>query len=125
MRTGKSVKASADDRRWARLAVLLTAAATGVAPALLLSKARLDLQGCRARWLTLYLSHDAYGWTVERVGGVFGLSRSAVVNACRWVEDRRDDPALDALLDGLTELARQAAGGAFLDLTDAGPGARA
>jgi len=62
---------------------------------------RLGLKACRGRWLSMYLSHVGFGWPLDRVGHAFGVNRATAGVGCRWAEDARDDPAVDALLDCL------------------------
>ena len=62
---------------------------------------RLDPRSSRARWLAMYLSHVAFGWTLERVAHVFGMNRATASSACRWAEDERDRKAVDDLLSRL------------------------
>ena len=54
-----------------------------------------------ARQVAMYLVHVAYGQTLTQVGTQFGRDRTTVAHACTIIEDRRDDPAFDALLDNL------------------------
>ena len=91
------------DRIRAALAIQLIAAATGVSADRMSARRH---RGSRARWLALYLAHIAFGWPLERVGHAFGLNRATVSAACRWVEDERDRPTLDAWLDRLEACAR-------------------
>lgn len=86
------------DRSKAGLAVHLVAARTGACPERMTERGRLDPLNARSRWLAMYLSHIAFGWTLERVGHVFGVNRTTVGAACRWVEDERDSRAIDELL---------------------------
>ena len=92
------------DRSKAGLAVHLVATATGLSADRITAGDRLRDVHCRARWLAMYLSHIAFGWPLDRVGHVFGVNRATAGNACRWVEDERDRPELDALLDRLESL---------------------
>lgn len=94
------------DQLRAGLALQLVAAATGVERERIDAPGRLTGPACKARWLALYLCHVAYGWTVERVGHVFGVTRNSATRAFRWVEDARDRPALDGLLDALETCVR-------------------
>lgn len=68
---------------------------------------RLGLKGCRGRWLAIYLAHVGYGWTLERVSLAFGVNRATASTGCRWSEDARDDPAIDAALDRMEQTLRQ------------------
>lgn len=89
-----------DDRVRAGLALQLAAAATGTPPEAMV-KRRLSPRACRARWLALYLAHVGHGWPLERVGLAFGVNRTTVGAACRWMEDARDRTEID---EGVTRL---------------------
>lgn len=89
------------DRTRAGLALHLVAASTGVSIRELARDERLGMAALRARRLAMYLAHVSYGWTIERVGHAFGLNRATASTACRWAEDQRDQPALDAMLETL------------------------
>ena len=58
------------------------------------------LKSAKNAW-ALYLLHVAYGISLTHVGTLFGRDRTAVAHACTIIEDRRDDPAFDTLLDNL------------------------
>lgn len=97
------------DRIKAALAIHLVAIRTGARADRMTRTgrtARLDPRTCRARWLAMYLAHVSFGWTLERVGHVFGLNRATASTACRWAEDERDRPAIDDLLSQLETLIR-------------------
>jgi chromosomal replication initiation ATPase DnaA len=94
------------DRIRAGLALQMVAATTGVPAERMRSGARLGGPACRARWLAMYLAYVAFGWPLERVAYAFGLNRATAAAACRWVEESRDRPALDALLDRLERCVR-------------------
>ena len=79
----------------------LVAARTGTRPERRVGGGRLDPRSSRARWLAMYLSHVAFGWTLERVAHVFGMNRATASSACRWAEDERDRKAVDDLLSRL------------------------
>lgn len=95
------------DRIRAGLAVQLVAAATGVTAERMRARARLGGAECRARWLAIYLAYISFGWPLERVGHAFGLNRATVAAACRWVEEERGRPALDAMLERLERCAHE------------------
>ena len=95
------------DRNRAGLAIQLVAAATGVTAERMRGRVRLGGAECRARWLAMYLAYVTFGWPIERVGHAFGLNRTTAAAACRWVEEERDRPTLDALLERLQRLARE------------------
>jgi chromosomal replication initiation ATPase DnaA len=54
-----------------------------------------------ARQVAMYLAHVVCGLSLTEVGALFGRDRTTVAHACEVVEDRRDDPDLDARLDHL------------------------
>ena len=54
-----------------------------------------------ARQVAIYLSHTRLGLTYTEAGAYFGRDRTTAAYACRTVEDRRDDPAVDAAIDFL------------------------
>ncbi|MEH6663423.1 MAG: helix-turn-helix domain-containing protein [Brevundimonas sp.] len=101
------------DRARALLAMQAVANVTGVPAAAMQSRRLLDHEVRRARALAWYLSHTEYGWPLHRVGAAFDRDRTTVARACREVEDMRDDPALDSLLErvgrGLVEITGPAA----------------
>lgn len=88
------------DRIRADLAALFVAALTEVPRERILSPGRAPSER-RARWTAIYLCHVALGWSLERVAHVFGVNRTSAANACRWAEDERDRPVMDAMLDRL------------------------
>lgn len=87
------------DRARALLAMQAVASETGVPAASMQSRGRVGREVRRARCLAFYLCHTEYGWPLYRVGAAFGRDRTTIGIACREVEDMRDDPGLDGLLD--------------------------
>ena len=61
-----------------------------------------------ARQVAMYLTHVAFGMSLQRVGFAFARDRSTVAYACHLIEDRRDDAAFDNLLDQLETSLRAA-----------------
>jgi hypothetical protein len=51
-----------------------------------------------ARQVAMYLAHVVCGLSLTEVGTLFARDRTTVSHACTVVEDRRDDPELDARL---------------------------
>lgn len=100
METYRAPVTDADGTR-AGLALHLVAASTGVSIRELTQGQRLGMAALRARRVAMYLAHVSFGWTVERVGHAFGMNRATASSACRWTEDQRDNPALDAMLETL------------------------
>lgn len=95
------------DRIRAGLAIQLVSASTGVTVERMKAGSRPGRRAARARWLAMYLAYVTFGWPIERVGHAFGLNRATAAAACRWVEDERDRPGLDDLLERLERLARE------------------
>ena len=58
------------------------------------------------RQLAMYLTHVGFGMNLNRVAMAFQRDRSTVAYACHKVEDERDDPELDEMLDALEESLR-------------------
>ena len=54
-----------------------------------------------ARQSAMYLAHIAFGLSYAEVGRMFGRDRTTAAYACRLVEERRDDPLVDAVLSAL------------------------
>lgn len=52
-----------------------------------------------ARQVAMYLAHVACGFSLTEVGQLFGRDRTTVGHACGAVEDRRDDPMFDRVLE--------------------------
>lgn len=61
-----------------------------------------------ARQIAMYLMHVVFGVSLSAVGRHFGRDRTTAAHACRQIEDRRDDPDFDLLVDRL-EFALRAA----------------
>ncbi|MGE0752586.1 MAG: helix-turn-helix domain-containing protein [Variibacter sp.] len=52
----------------------------------------------QARQCVMYLAHTVLGASYSAIGEACGRHRRTVAKGCRSVEERRDDPAFDALL---------------------------
>ncbi|MDX2204234.1 MAG: helix-turn-helix domain-containing protein [Hyphomicrobiaceae bacterium] len=52
-----------------------------------------------ARQVGMYLAHVAFELSLTEVGVLFVRDRTTVAHACSVVEDRRDDPGFDRVLD--------------------------
>lgn len=59
-----------------------------------------------ARQTGMYLARVALGMTLSDAGFLFGRDRTTVSHACRLVEDLRDDPGFDALLEAMEAFVR-------------------
>ena len=94
---------SAEDRDRAGLVLQIVAVRLGMPVESVARKGRLSLPALRAKRVTLYLCHVALGWTLERVGHAMGVNRQTVSTACARLEEARDEPHLNDLLDQLAE----------------------
>lgn len=74
----------------------------------LLQEGRGNVATSFARQIAMYLTHVAFGMSLQRVATSFGRDRSTVAYACHLIEDRRDDAKLDDLLDQLEASLRAA-----------------
>lgn len=54
-----------------------------------------------ARQVAMYLAHVVCGLSVTEVGLIFARDRTTVAHACELIEDRSDEPELDARLEYL------------------------
>jgi chromosomal replication initiation ATPase DnaA len=77
------------------------AATFALHPTALRSKTRGGYLVAFARQAAMYLAHVVFGFTYSEVGRAFGRDRTTAAYACRLIEERRDDPAVDALLGAL------------------------
>ena len=69
----------------------------------LASPTRGEAHVAHARQLAMYLAHVTFGMSLGAVGRHFGRDRTTAAYACRQVEDRRDNPRFDLMLDRLEE----------------------
>lgn len=64
---------------------------------------RCKTRGCAkvafARQVAMYLAHVSCSITLTQVGQIFERDRTTVAHACRTIEDCRDDPNFDLVLD--------------------------
>jgi chromosomal replication initiation ATPase DnaA len=95
------------DCAWARFACDAAAFALGI-KAHFLVPVRGTAQHAFARQVAMYLTHVAFGMSLRRVAVAFGRDRSTVAYACHLIEDRRDDPKVDDMLDQLEAALRAA-----------------
>mgnify|MGYP000141507844 CR=1 FL=1 len=89
-----------------RFVQLIVARAFGVAISDLSAQSRRSARIAFARQVAMYLTHIAGQLTMTDVGRLFGRDRTTAAHACRCVEDRRDDPVFDMVLDALESAVR-------------------
>lgn len=63
-----------------------------------------------ARQSAMYLAHVVLGLNYSATGMLFHRDRTTAAHACQVVEDRRDDPAIDRLLQHLEGVCLNLAG---------------
>ena len=51
----------------------------------------------------MYLAHVTFGLSYSEIARAFGRDRTTAAHACRLVEERWDDPAVDAVLGSLED----------------------
>jgi len=88
-------------QRLCRLVAVTTAAAFAIPFGELTATTRRTPYIAFARQSAMYLAHVACGLTYSEVGRAFGRDRTTAAYACQLIEDRRDDPAVDAVLGSL------------------------
>jgi hypothetical protein len=88
-------------QRLCDLTALAAAAAFAVPVAELVAASRRAPDIAFARQSAMYLAHVAFGLSYAEVGCAFGRDRTTAAHACRLIEERRDDPAVDAVLGRL------------------------
>jgi chromosomal replication initiation ATPase DnaA len=79
----------------------LVAAALRIGLAELRAQSRGRAAAAFARQTAMYLAHVHLGISLSQVGRMFGRDRTTVAHACACVEDRRDDPKFERVLDCL------------------------
>ena len=82
---------------------LATAAAFAVPVGELISTSRRTPYIAFARQSAMYLAHVTFGLNYSEVARAFGRDRTTAAHACQLVEERRDDPAIDAVLGSLED----------------------
>jgi hypothetical protein len=88
-------------QRLCDLIVLMAAAAFAVPVGELIAPTRRTPVTAFARQSAMYLAHVTLGLTYSEVGRAFGRDRTTAAYACQLIEERRDDPAIDAVLGSL------------------------
>jgi len=99
--------------RLCRLLAAAVAATFAVPLEEVLAPTRGSPQAAFARQTAMYLAHVVLGRSVSEIGVLFGRDRTTAAYACRMIEERRDDPAIDAVVQSLEELCGELARGFF------------
>jgi len=75
----------------------------GVCLTRLLRRSRGSGRAARARQIAIYLAHVSLSRPQDVVAELFSRERTTVTHAIQTMEDQRDDPAVDALLDRIEQ----------------------
>jgi chromosomal replication initiation ATPase DnaA len=78
-----------------------TAAAFALPLGELVAPTRRSPYAAFARQSAMYLAHVVFGLSFTEIGRGFDRDRTTAAHACRLVEDRRDDPAVDSVMSSL------------------------
>ena len=89
------------DARMTHFVETLVESAFGITGSALHAPGRGEAQVAFARQVAIYLSCVRLGLSYSAVGRFFGRDRTTAAHACRVIEERREDSALDSLLDCL------------------------
>jgi hypothetical protein len=87
--------------RLCELIARVTAAAFAVPIGELAAPSRRSAYVAFTRQCAMYLAHVCCGLSITAVGRGFGRDRATAAHACRLIEDRRDDPVVDAIVCSL------------------------
>lgn len=101
VRPGPSLKTT---QRLCDVVAIATAAAFAVPVGELISSTRRSPYVAFARQSAMYLAHVTFGLNYSEVARAFGRDRTTAAHACQLIEERRDDPAVDAVLGSLEDV---------------------
>lgn len=79
----------------------------GLAPQVIASTTRGRAPAAFARQVAMYVTHVSCGMNLTDVGILFARDRTTVSHACAVIEDRRDDPIFDRVLELLEWIVRE------------------
>lgn len=96
------------DAAAARLAASVAAYALNVSYEEVADRQRGSAAAALARHVAMYLCHVAFALSLARVAAAFGRDRSTVAHACHSIEDRREQPQFDRLMNSLEAMVRGA-----------------
>jgi len=88
-------------QRLCDLIAIATAAAFAVPVGELIAVTRRSPTIAFARQSAMYLAHVTFSLNYSEVGRAFGRDRTTTAHACQLIEERRDDPAVEAILGSL------------------------
>jgi chromosomal replication initiation ATPase DnaA len=79
----------------------VVSAAFGLKPDALKADGRGRADVAFARQVAMYLAHTRLGFCYVATGALFERDRTTARHACQQVEDRREDPQVDSIIDCL------------------------
>ena len=79
----------------------LVASAIAIRPEAMRAPRRGVARAAFARQVAIYLNQTRLGLSYTDAASCFGRDRTTAAHACRTVEDRREDPRIDALVEVL------------------------
>ena len=79
----------------------LVSASLAIPAATLRTRTRGHARAAAARQTAMYIAHVALGLNFAQTGRLFDRDRTTAAQACRRIEDLRDDPAFDLTLAAL------------------------
>ncbi len=72
------------------------------------SNSRCERPVARVRQIGMYVAHVALALTMSEVGRAFGRDRSTVNHACHLIEDMREEPEFDRIIQTIENIVRVA-----------------
>jgi hypothetical protein len=107
---GSGVRAGMHPHGAELIVLACVVSAFGVSPAEIAGRSRGMAHVALARQVAMYMHHVVLRQTLTAVAKSFARDRTTVAHACRVVEDRRDDPAFEELLDAIERAVQGALG---------------
>jgi hypothetical protein len=102
-------EAGGGSHRHRRLRAVIEASvgqALGVSEAEFAASTRGRARVALARQIAMYLSHVVCGLSLTDAGRIFARDRTTVAHACAVIEDQRDNPRFDRMLDLMEAIVR-------------------
>jgi hypothetical protein len=96
------------DRIKAAFVTSLVAMNTGIPARDIVARSRTSAEAALARQMAMYLAHVGFAWPLARVGAAFGRDRTTAGYACHRIEDLRDRPEFDAVMNEMEACLRAA-----------------
>ncbi len=104
--TGKMVAGDPLQEAGSKRVQAMVACAFSVGSEAMQAPRRGQARAAFARQVAMYLSRNHLGLSLTATGALFGRDRTTAAHACRTVEEKRDDPQVDAIVDVLERAIR-------------------